>query len=1458
MTSGRKSKPSGERDPLRQAARGRDIPWQSVIQFHKEITRRAEEAFFSLPAGQVDSERWSSLPGLAPQEFAGPWEIAPDQVRSEGLRRLIRSETVEELYLGCSGFVRWSKGDRGGWFVDWAPVIYRQVEVRLDEQGGAELAPAQGKWEVSPLVFTLLDRKGSAPKRPLEDWLPELLEEAAGLAPNHREGLHGAVRDVLGREIPELGEELSKPFPQEKVSEVPTPWVLFAPPTTTSQYNRHLMADYEALEALFSDPGADPGGLCLLEDANPGLANSEIELLPIVALDDSQREAVERILGGQAVTVISGPPGCGKSQVVVSALLNCWSKGTSVLFASNNNKAVDVVRERVERFESDFPIAIRAGSRQASNLEEAIRRALNVVSGCRSGARSAGSTREKQNELLARKREIQGFLDSQVPQRADQALRSALKAYATFRETLDKLREGDAARRAELAKLGYSLDPAGFERHVAAPLRTWLEGIRESESEIERQRRNAERIEVAAKLEEAQRNRACQAVGLDPSSIPSWEWLASGPGPEGLTARLEALREVLGGPLEREFETREWSASFERWQGSEAASRWAEAAGDLARGVRSAVGRLEPVLAEIATSREELESRRSVLRERRIPEGVAPEPRLLDHWSGTWAEELTTPPGRLDWWLWSSRARRMASLHRVERKLRPSLPPSVWQSVGTLDRAGRERLSALIEDLQAWTAARSAWESLAGRRAEVEATFSTLRERAGDLQFRGAPATWEVEAWRQFADSVVGDAEIAQHAAAAWAHREQRSRATEKLRRTVAELDAFASGLPIKEAWLAGSGSGLQEAARELARDPGPETVVAARTALYSAPVAELVACWQAARAHDQRLRELASERAALPTERDLVAAWWGHRPAHLSRAFPTTSRLPAQDDPLFEHLALCEAWRDRWVRYRELERPELETQIRQESDWAREQLQTAQEALPRSLSAEKGRLLVAEVLAGNEDDWPIEALQSTFASFSPEALRSRIEQLDTDLEELAFDAARETWIDKLAEDHELQSTLDKLLKRYERNRGKILAEDYPLFQEALSALPIWITTAQAPQALPLLPGLFDLLVIDEATQCTLTNLLPLIYRAKRIAVIGDKEQLPAIPTLTAGAEQALARNYGVGHLLDLLGHSQNTVYSTFVDCLPRRHSDVTNLAEHYRSHPLIIGFSNEHVYRKRLRLRKEPDSGVKVPCGPGVFVRDVEGQCKRGDRNQSWQNRREAEAVMSAIADLRKDSRFVHFSLGVVTPFRPQVDLISELLDRNGLSRGVVVGTAHRFQGDECDVMVFSPVVAPGISDSAASWVEKPHNLINVAVTRAREALLLICHLPSCRQQPGILGRLAVYVEQVETLRATSLEELDLFSWMVVQGWSPEVHPRVGDIEVDFVLRHEGRRLAIEVDGAQHDWSTVADAARDAFLKSRGYLTLRVPARAVRETPAVCIERIEAALAASGDPLTS
>jgi hypothetical protein len=402
------------------------------------------------------------------------------------------------------------------------------------------------------------------------------------------------------------------------------------------------------------------------------------------------------------------------------------------------------------------------------------------------------------------------------------------------------------------------------------------------------------------------------------------------------------------------------------------------------------------------------------------------------------------------------------------------------------------------------------------------------------------------------------------------------------------------------------------------------------------------------------------------------------------------------------------------------------------------------------------------------------------------------------------------------------------------------------LFRKALEAVPIWITTAQSPQSIPMLPDLFDILVIDEATQCTVTNILPLIYRAKRLAVIGDTEQLPAIPNIYPAAESALAAKFGIEeNLLNVIGHAENDLYKAAVRCLPGGRHDVIALQEHYRSHPLIIGFSNRHVYQTALKIRTDPAHVASLPFGSSVHGQHISGHCTQGQFNSSWQNPPETEAVCDLVRRLRQSPEARSRSLGIVTPFRAQVEAVAERLQSLQLSDGVTVGTAHTFQGDERDIMIFSPVVARGISEGAARWVENPKNLINVAVTRARLALFVVADFDICRIQAGILGDLAKYVDTVEKLLKTSKDELELFSLMVVQGWNPRVHHVERDIEIDFVLTHEGKRLAIEVDGPQHENTTEQDNARDTFLRGMGYDVLRIPGRAVRETPSLVIKQI-------------
>ena len=83
--------------------------------------------------------------------------------------------------------------------------------------------------------------------------------------------------------------------------------------------------------------------------------------------------------------------------------------------------------------------------------------------------------------------------------------------------------------------------------------------------------------------------------------------------------------------------------------------------------------------------------------------------------------------------------------------------------------------------------------------------------------------------------------------------------------------------------------------------------------------------------------------------------------------------------------------------------------------------------------------------------------------------------------------------------------------------------------------------------------------------------------------------------------------------------------------------------------------------------------------------------------------------------------------SIGIVSPFRAQINYIrqsitnDEKLLKELNSRDFICDTVHKFQGDERDLMIFSPVVSKGISRGSLHFLKNNGNLFNVAITRAR-----------------------------------------------------------------------------------------------------------------------------------------
>jgi hypothetical protein len=308
----------------------------------------------------------------------------------------------------------------------------------------------------------------------------------------------------------------------------------------------------------------------------------------------------------------------------------------------------------------------------------------------------------------------------------------------------------------------------------------------------------------------------------------------------------------------------------------------------------------------------------------------------------------------------------------------------------------------------------------------------------------------------------------------------------------------------------------------------------------------------------------------------------------------------------------------------------------------------------------------------------------------------------------------------------------------------------------ALEIFPVWATTnLSARTNLPLSPDLFDIVVIDEASQCDVPSALPLLYRAKHLMIIGDPSQLKHVATLYERSDVEAAIEFGVAP--DAFLYNTHSLFDISQRSVALRPGAIL-LREHYRSHAQIIGFSNEEFYGRQLVVltdmerRGVPPGFLRDGCG--AFWVHADGRAEHPPGGSAF-NLAELEALQDLVPRLLEklaqyETGDFRFTLGIVTPYREQANRIQDWVSqRYGNKSQILVGTAHTFQGDERDIVIFSPVLGPGLSEGSLKWLDRTKNLLNVAITRARLQLIVLGNWDYCHGLPpsSVYRRLASYL---------------------------------------------------------------------------------------------------------------
>ena len=426
---------------------------------------------------------------------------------------------------------------------------------------------------------------------------------------------------------------------------------------------------------------------------------------------------------------------------------------------------------------------------------------------------------------------------------------------------------------------------------------------------------------------------------------------------------------------------------------------------------------------------------------------------------------------------------------------------------------------------------------------------------------------------------------------------------------------------------------------------------------------------------------------------------------------------------------------------------------------------------------------------------------------------------------------------------------------------GKELKRQFPLI---MRAFPLWsVSNLSARSALPLVPGLFDLVIIDEASQCDLPSIVPLLARSKRAVFAGDPMQLKHISTLDAVVDQTLLEQHGLTDAqVQRFTYRTNSAFDLANDNASVPDSARVRLDLHFRSHDLIAGFSNEAFYNNTLHVVTVTER-LNIPRGmqPGIHWTHVAGKLQPGTTGVWCAD--EIAAIQKELSRLAADG--YRGTVGVVTPFRQQMIRLKDALEAGDafppdfMERvRFLAATAHGFQGDERDLILFSLCGGPDMPDGATIFLRENPNLFNVAVSRARAVLHVVgnqewalnCRVPfienlARRTLPSaIAGRTArsePYQSPWEKVLAEALQQagITVVPQYPIAGRFLDLAiltPQKIDVEVDGEAFHR------TAGGGRKD----DDHWRDLQLKSLGWKVCRFWVYELREDLPKCVARVQ------------
>lgn len=312
------------------------------------------------------------------------------------------------------------------------------------------------------------------------------------------------------------------------------------------------------------------------------------------------------------------------------------------------------------------------------------------------------------------------------------------------------------------------------------------------------------------------------------------------------------------------------------------------------------------------------------------------------------------------------------------------------------------------------------------------------------------------------------------------------------------------------------------------------------------------------------------------------------------------------------------------------------------------------------------------------------------------------------------------------------------------------------IYRDISLLFPVFLCTLHSIRNLLPYPdsGCIDQVIVDEAGQIPPHQVFPVLVRCNRALIVGDPLQLEPVVNLSdQKKEEYRSKSFLEQGLTDAdydrYSPTASTAYHRAAGASgqPRDIGQGIILKYHYRCVRVIADFC-DRLCNYGMIIKTEPKASR---LGTNLIACNVEGKL---ENNVNWA---EVDAVEALIEELLAAGYCLNSpdsdnTIGVISPYRRQVNALTQRLKSRWSDFSPKnIGTVHTFQGGQKSVIIFSTRQCR--ATDSLWFINRRPNLLNVAVSRARELFILVGNLERICEG-GHTKDLVKYIEQFGEIR--------------------------------------------------------------------------------------------------------